>query len=196
MATHTFWGQQVGSDEKDINQYNRDRDVEGVVFACVYIKRQALTEIGLLDEDYFSYFEDTDYCFRVMEKGFRVVCCGSVTILHHEHASTTVNQVKQRMMFQQAQKIFRGKWERKLRDQRYTRQIGWHSIFNFPTGYAISSRELACALDRKGVHVAYRYVYGPGTVFPRNEPKSSETYMVNVIRERKLEPSRIQVVYG
>jgi GT2 family glycosyltransferase len=196
MPIDTFWGQQVGSDEKDINQYNRDRDVEGVVFACIYIKRQVLTAIGLLDEDYFSYFEDTDYCFRAIEKGFRIVCCGSVTILHHEHASTTVNQVNHRKMFLGAQKIFRDKWERKLRNQRYTRQIGWHSIFNFPTGYAISSRELACALDRKGIHVAYRYVYGPGTPLPIKEPDLSDNYMVNVFRERKLDASRIQVVYG
>src|SRR6266404_4934910 len=196
MPIDTFWGQQVGSDEKDINQYNQDRDVEGVVFACVYIKRQVLTEIGLLDEDYFSYFEDTDYCFRAIEKGYRIVCCGSVTILHHEHASTTVNQVKQRKMFLRAQKIFRGKWERKLLDQRYTRQIGWHSIFNFPTGYAISSRELAYALDRKGVHLAYRYVYGPGTPLPLKEPDWSGSYMIDVFRGRRLDASRIQVVYG
>src|ERR1700730_17246092 len=185
MATHTFWGQQVGSGERDINQYNGDRDVEGVVFACVYIKRQALTEIGLLDEDYFSYFEDTDYCFRAIEKGYRVVCCGSVTIVHHEHASTTVNHVKQKKMFLRAQKVFRGKWERKLRDRRYTREIGWHSIFNFSTGYAISSRQLCCALDLKGVHVAYKYVYCPGTVLPIREPASSDSYVVDVIRKRR-----------
>ena len=196
MPIKTLWGQQLGSGERDVNQYNGDRDVEGVVFACVYIKRQALTEIGLLDEDYFSYFEDTDYCFRAIEKGYRVVCCGSVTIVHHEHVSTTVNQVKHGKMFKRAQKVFRGKWERKLRDRRYTREIGWHSIFNFSTGYAISSRQLACALDRKGVHVAYKYVYGPGTVFPIREPASSDSYMVDVIRERRLDPSRIQVVYG
>ena len=67
----TFWGQQSGGGEKDVNQYNDDRDVEGVVFACVYIKREALNEIGLLDEEYFSYFEDTDYCFRALAKGYR-----------------------------------------------------------------------------------------------------------------------------
>ena len=196
MPIDTFWGQQLGGGEKNVNQYNRDRDVEGVVFACVYIKRETLMEAGLLDEDYFTYFEDTDYCLRAIEKGYRVVCCGSVTIVHHEHVSTKVNEVRLENMFLRAQKVFRSKWEKKLREQRYTRHIGWHSIFNFPTGYAISSRQLACALDRKGVHVEYKYVYGPGTVFPRNEPKSSDTYMVNVIRERKLEPSRIQVVYG
>jgi len=196
MPIDTFWGQQVGSEEKDINQYSADRDVEGVVFACTYITREVIREVGALDEEYFSYFEDTDYCFRAIEKGYRVVCCGSVSILHHEHASTRANNVSHRDIFLRAQKVFRRKWEMKLRDRRYTRSLGWHSIFNFPTGYAISSRQLACALDRKGVHVAYRYVYGPGTPFHLKEPEMADSYMVNVIRARKLDGSRIQVVYG
>ena len=196
MPIETFWGQQVGSGEKDVNQYNEDRDVEGVVFACAYIKRQTIEAIGLLDQDYFSYFEDTDYCFRVLEKGYRVVCCGAVTVVHHEHVSTTVNQVEQGKMFLRAQKVFRGKWEAKLKGRRYTRKLGWHSILNAPSGYAISSRQLACALDRQGVRVSYKYVYGPGTVVPVAEADLSDMYMVNVIRQRKLDASGIQVVYG
>ena len=196
MPIETLWGQQLGGGEKDINQYSGDRDVEGVVFACVYIKREVLTKVGLLNEDYFSYFEDTDYCFRAREQGYRVVCCGSVTVVHHENVSTHVNQVKHKEVFLRAQRVFRTKWEEKLRQQRYSRTLGWHSIFNFPTGYAISSRELACALDRQGVRVNYRYVYGPGTVFPKPEPEQSDSYLVNVIRGRKLTSTGTQVVYA
>jgi GT2 family glycosyltransferase len=196
MPIDTFWGQQAGGGEKDLNQYNEDRDVEGVVFACVYIKRETLNRVGLLDEEYFSYFEDTDYCFRALEKGYRVVCCGSVTVVHHENVSTTINDVKHNDLFSRAQQVFRSKWEKPLRSNRYNREIGWHSLFNFPTGYAISSREFACALDRNRVHVTYKYLYGPGTVFPKNEPDLSDNYMINVIRARKLDAKRIQVVYG
>ena len=197
LPVDTYWGQQIGSNERDINQYNEDRDVEGIVFACAYIKRKSLNEVGMLDEEYFSYFEDTDYCFRVLEKGYRVVCCGSVTVLHHERVSTTINNVKHEAMFRRAQKIFRSKWESKLSRDRYRYELGWHSIFNFPSGYAISSRQLACALDRFGVNLSYKYVYGPGTPFPPAEPDSTDVeYMVNVIRGRKLDASRIQVVYG
>ena len=192
MPIETFWGQQLGGGEKDINQYNDDRDVEGVVFACVYIKREVLARIGLLSEDYFSYFEDTDYCLRAREQGYRVVCCGSVTVVHYENVSTSVNDVKHKDLFQSAQRVFRRKWEHKLREQRYTRTLGWHSLFNFPTGYAISSRELVCALDRQGVRVNYQYVYGPGTVFPKLEPKQSDSYLINVIRGRKLRKDGIQ----
>lgn len=196
MPLDTMWGQQLGGGEKDINQFNDDRAVEGVVFACAYIKREALERIGLLDESYFSYYEDTDYCLRAQEAGYRVVCCGSVTIIHHENVSTRINSVNHSAYFLKAQKAFRSKWESKLRKTRYVREIGWHSILNFPTGYGISSRELVSALDRHGVHVACKYVYGPGTVFPREEPEQSGSYLVDVIRKRKLDRRRIQVVYA
>jgi GT2 family glycosyltransferase len=197
MPLDTLWGQQLGGGEKDVNQYNDNREVEGVVFACVYLKREMLTKVGLLDEDYFSYFEDTDYCFRAKQHGLRVMCCGSATLVHHENVSTTINNVKHKEMFLSAQRIFRKKWEPQLKAQRYSRKLGWHSIFNFPTGYAISSCELACALDRQGVEVKYKYVYGPGTIFPKPEPDHSDNALVNVIRGRTLNsPDGVQVVYG
>jgi GT2 family glycosyltransferase len=196
MPLDTLWGQQIGGGEKDINQYHLDRDVESVVFACVYLKREVLEKVGCLDEDYFSYFEDTDFCMRARRGGYRIVCCGSVTVVHHENVSTQANASSHNDMFLRAQKVFRKKWEKTLQAERYTHQLGWHSIFNFPTGYAISSRELAQALDRQGVRLSYKYAYGPGTVFPREEPEQSESYIINMIRARKLRPGGIQVVYG
>ena len=196
MPLDTFWGQQIGSGEKDINQYGDDRDVESIVFACAYLKRDVLAKVGLLDEDYFCYFEDTDYCHRAAASGYRIVCCGAVTITHDENASTRVNSVNHRVPFLAGQKVFRTKWEGELRKSRYSRKIGWHSVLNFPTGYAISSRQIVSALDLQGVHVSYKYVYGPGTVSPRREPPSSGSYLVDQIRMRKLTRSAPQVVYG
>ena len=69
LPVDSFAGEQIGACERDINQFPGNNDVEGVVFACVYLKRETLNTVGLLDEDYFSYFEDTDYCFRVKERG-------------------------------------------------------------------------------------------------------------------------------
>ena len=196
MPIETFWGQQIGSLEKDINQYNLDAEVEGVVFACVYIKRNVLKEVGPLDEDYFSYFEDTDYCIRAKLLGFKVVCCGSVTVLHHENTSTKINGVSHNDLFATSQTTFKKKWQRRLEAERYTRQVNWHSLLNFPTGYATSSKEIVLELDRQNVRVNYKYLYGPGTVIPLAEPQQNGSYMLNLIRRRKIEPSATQVYYG
>lgn len=196
MPIETFWGQQIGSLEKDLNQYNLDAEVEGVVFACVYIKRSVLNEVGPLDEDYFSYFEDTDYCLRAKRHGFKVICCGSVTVLHHENTSSKINRVSHNKLFATSQRTFRKKWRGKLEAETYTRQVNWHSILNAPTGYATSSKEIVLELDRQNVRVSYKYLYGPGTVFPVTEPEQNGSYMLSLIRRRKIEPSETQVCYG
>ncbi len=196
MPIETFWGQQVGAGERDVNQFNADAEVEGVVFACAYIKREVYERIGPLDEDYFSYFEDSDYCLKARSHGFKVVCCGSATVVHHENTSTKVNNVSFGDLFLESQKTFRRKWQAALEGSRYTSEVNWHSLLNFPNGYANSSRELVLELDRQGVRVNYRYLYGPGTVFTRSEPDESASYMVNVIRGRRVNPSGVQVFYG
>ena len=73
MLADGIWGQQIGALETDVNQYARTRDVEGIVFACAYLRREVLDRIGGLSEKYVSYFEDTDYCLRAKEAGFRTV---------------------------------------------------------------------------------------------------------------------------
>ena len=196
MPLDSLWGQQIGAHERDVGQFSSTREVESVVFACVYIKRTVIDVVGRLDEDYFSYFEDTDYCLRAREKGFKILCCGSATVVHHENVSTTLNAVPHEKMFRKARSVFRAKWDERLRNTRYDRKLSWHSLFNFPSGYAISSRELAVALDSLGVWVSYKYVYGPGTVFPVQEKELNENFRGEMIRSRPWDPGDMQVVYG
>ena len=197
MPDFTYWGQQIGGGEKDINQYNQDIDVEGVVFACVYIRRAVMNVVGYLDEDYFSYFEDTDYCLKAIVAGFRVVNCGALTILHREHGSTAANKVNQNEMFLTSQKIFLRKWKRYL-DGRLDMAVVWHSTFSRPVGYAMTSRQMAIALEDVHVAVAYEYLYGPGTVFPVEEARrlNSGTYRIEVIKQRKPTHGVPHIVYG
>lgn len=196
MPLETLRGRQIGGGERDINQYNDTRDVESVVFACVYLKRELLEAVGLLDEDYFCYFEDTDYCFRAAARGYRTVCCGAATVVHHENVSTQVNAIPHSRYFLKGQEVFRSKWAESLRKNRYTRQIGWHSTVSVPLGYAAASVQLISALDRRGVHVSYQYVFGPGTPIPQTEGDKACPPGVDMIRGRKLKPDVVQVVFA
>ena len=192
----TVWGQQIGALEKDIGQYTADREVEGIVFACAYLKREVIAAIGGLALDFESYFEDTDYCLRAREAGFATWVCGGVTLVHNEHGSTQRDPDALMRLFQKSRDIFRGKWGAKLA-ARYRHEVLWQSIMNFPSGYSMSCRELLRALDDEGVRTVYRYVYGPKTVFPVPEPESNHDYRLKVIRERPV-PRRppVAVVYG
>ncbi len=191
----TFWGQQLGSLEKDIGQYPGDREVEGIVFACAYLRRDVLRAIGGLGLEFQSYFEDTDFCLRARQAGFRTVVCGDVTLIHDEHGSSA-SQRELMEVFQKSRTVFRRKWRRELAG-RYGHHVHWQSILTFPTGYSTSSGALLRALDAQGVRATYRYVYGPGTVYPPPERGSTGDYHLEAIRGRRqpLWP-KVGVVYG
>jgi hypothetical protein len=196
MLPDTFWGQQIGALETDVNQYARTRDVEGIVFACAYLKREVLARIGGLSENFRSYFEDTDFCLRAKEAGFRTVVFGGVTLVHREHGSTSDEPKTFEALFQESRRTFRGLWGKKL-GARYRHELSWQSILNFPTGYAMSCREILRACDAEGIRVAYSYVYGPGTPFPVREDDNARDYFLNTIaRRRSAWRPRVSVVYG
>jgi hypothetical protein len=56
--------------------------VEAVVGASFLITPKALSKVGLLDERYFMYFEDLDYCRRVNRAGLKVYYLPEAEIIH------------------------------------------------------------------------------------------------------------------
>lgn len=99
-----------GAGERDVGQFCTVRSVPAVSFACVYLRREALQTVGLLDEDYFCYFEDVDLCLRMRRAGFGVFCCGEVSLVHEENATSAENDVQHQRVFTQAQRVFEQKW--------------------------------------------------------------------------------------
>lgn len=196
LPLDTCWGQQIAGGEVDIGQYAGICECESVVFACVYIKRSVINAIGLLSEDFFAYFEDTDFCLRARRSGINVAMCGDIRVRHTESSSTKENGVSHNDIFLKSQQTFKDKWGAILSEERYPLSVDWHSIINFPSGYAASSRSFVESLDSQGVSVAYKYIYGPGTVFPVDEPEHSDSYIVNMVRSRSFGKSPVQVVYA
>ena len=60
----------VGQDEKDVGQHDVVRDVDYVTGCSLLVKREIFETVGLLDEDYYLLFEDTDFCFRIKKAGY------------------------------------------------------------------------------------------------------------------------------
>ncbi|HUM02351.1 MAG TPA: glycosyltransferase [Thermoanaerobaculia bacterium] len=185
------WSRPVGLLQKDIGQYPGLREVESVSFAGAYIRREAIRAVGGLSEDYESVFADADYALRAREKGFKTFVDGGVTLAHHG-----LDANSDREALRHSREIFRRAWAAKL-EARYTRELLWQSIINFPTGYAASCREILRALDERGVRLIYRYVYGPGSPSPAKEADSSNDDLLDALRLRGA-PTRppLAVVYG
>jgi GT2 family glycosyltransferase len=63
------------------------REVEVVMGASMLIRRAAIDEVGLCDEDYFLFSEETDWCFRFREAGWGVVFYPGAECTHVSGAS-------------------------------------------------------------------------------------------------------------
>lgn len=62
--------------------YNKESEIYTAFGACMMIKRSVIDEIGLFDEDYFAYFEESDFCHRVLLSGYKVMYTPSATAYH------------------------------------------------------------------------------------------------------------------
>lgn len=64
----------------------------GVTGACMYVKREFLDYVGVLDEDFQFAFEDMDWCLRGWEAGYRTLYFPAATLTHVESATRSKNK--------------------------------------------------------------------------------------------------------
>jgi GT2 family glycosyltransferase len=62
--------------------------VDKVIGASMLISVDALRDVGLLDERYFLYWEDMDYCLRTRAKGYGVAICYDAKVRHARHGTS------------------------------------------------------------------------------------------------------------
>lgn len=59
------------------------RVVDWVLGGAMLVRRAAIDDVGPMDERFFMYFEDVDWCFRMHQRGWRVVYEPRVAMVHH-----------------------------------------------------------------------------------------------------------------
>lgn len=77
-----------GNDELDRGQWSEARDIDFAPLCGVLLTRPVLETVGLLDEQYFVYYEDMDYCHRIRKAGFRLRLAPDAVIYHAVSASS------------------------------------------------------------------------------------------------------------
>lgn len=78
----------MGMNETDFEKYNLTKEVSFISGCCMLIPVEAISKIGLMDEDFFLYCEDLDFCCRLIKSGYRLVYCPASVIYHKVSAST------------------------------------------------------------------------------------------------------------
>lgn len=71
---------------------NRAREIDNANLSCLLVPRAAFREIGLLDDAFFVYYDDTDFCRRALDAGYRIAY-EPKSIVHHRKGATLGGQV-------------------------------------------------------------------------------------------------------
>jgi len=76
-----FWPEKFPGKERE---FSGPVEVESVVGAFMLIRKSVWDELGGLDERYFFFFEETDFCLRAIRKNLRVVHLPDVRVWHDQ----------------------------------------------------------------------------------------------------------------
>jgi len=79
-----------GVDEVDKGQYDKIEETPFVTGCSMMVKKQVFEKIGLLDEKFFAYLEDLDFCLRAKEMGYKLLYVPQSIIWHNNAGSSGV----------------------------------------------------------------------------------------------------------
>ena len=81
-------------------------EIDCLTGAFMFIRKEALDEVGFLDETFFMYGEDIDLCFRIKQAGWKIVYYGKSKITHLKGASSKKQKSKLIYEFYRAMYIY------------------------------------------------------------------------------------------
>ncbi len=85
------WISHIGIRECDRGQYDTLKQVDYLTGCCLLVKRNVIEAVGTLDESYFIYGEDADWCIRASRAGFKLAYVPSSVIRHKVSSSSGGN---------------------------------------------------------------------------------------------------------
>jgi N-acetylglucosaminyl-diphospho-decaprenol L-rhamnosyltransferase len=97
-------------DRKD----DETQEVDWAVGACLLLRRSTLNEVGPLDERFFMYSEEMDWCYRAKKLGWQVVYFPEARVIHHEGKSSEQVLPVRHVQFQRSKVQFFEKYYGRL----------------------------------------------------------------------------------
>ncbi len=89
-------------------------DVDWVMGAALMVRHSVVEQVGLMDEDYFMYSEELDWCRRIKDAGWRVVYFPRAEIVHFEGKSSEQAVTERHINFQRAKLRYFRKYHGRL----------------------------------------------------------------------------------
>ena len=82
VARHIYYGE-----PSNLPESNQLRQYQALTAACLLVRKSAFSEVGGFDESYWNGYEDVDLCFKLQEKGWKLVYQPKSVVIHHESKS-------------------------------------------------------------------------------------------------------------
>jgi len=90
-------------------KFDKPVEVDQVISACVIMRREVIAQVGLLDERFFLFFEETDWALRIREAGWRIFHVPSARIYHLQGQSAKQKLALARIEFFRSRYQYFGK---------------------------------------------------------------------------------------
>ena len=84
--------QQFGQYHQTWKNFNEIHEIDACSGAAMFVRSEAMKKVGLLDERFFMYAEDLDWCHRFREAGYKVLYFPDSIVIHHKYKSGLKNQ--------------------------------------------------------------------------------------------------------
>lgn len=97
IAAEAFWlnrlpllNRTTQASERILTDAQLPVQVKHLLGACLMVRGEALKQVGTLDEDYFMYLEETDWCHRIDAAGWRIVYLPGAEVIHYGQQSAAL----------------------------------------------------------------------------------------------------------
>jgi hypothetical protein len=81
----------VKQSEAVLHDSGRYLEVDHILGACLLTRREIIEQVGLLDESFFLFLEETDWCYRIKQQGWKVYWIPEGEIIHYGQQSISGN---------------------------------------------------------------------------------------------------------
>ncbi|MBW2558595.1 MAG: glycosyltransferase family 2 protein [Deltaproteobacteria bacterium] len=85
-------------------------EVESVIGACMLVRKKTIDEVGMLDERYFFFFEETDWACQMHAAGWKI-CHVPSALIYHLQGQSIGGDVRSRIEFYRSRYRFFNKWK-------------------------------------------------------------------------------------
>lgn len=91
-------------------EYAIERETEGLLGACLMVRREAIAQVGLLDERYRLYCEEVDWCIRLRRAGWEIWYTPQAQVVHHGGQSARLAPARSALQLQRSRFRLYSRW--------------------------------------------------------------------------------------